>query len=198
MRRRSRRSAAELKKARAALTPKACSCGHTAVQARDYYGYPTLGGKWELCVDCYRELERERQRLYRGGEAATLKTAGHEYSAPSVPRDAEVEAALGVLRDARAQRQGKQGYVYLIIEDLPGGGIHYGKIGYSTNPAKRVAELQTGNPRPLRLLYAMPGTEDDERRLHAKYIKFNALQEWFVVTKELLLEFPAQKEAANK
>lgn len=124
-----------------------------------------------------------------------LKTAGHVAPARSpLPNDPEVQAALGVLRDARAQRRGVQGYVYLIIEVLPGGGLRYGKIGYSTNPAKRVAELQTGNPRPLALHLSKPGTEADEAALHQKYIQHNVLQEWFHITKELLLEWDASHQ----
>jgi hypothetical protein len=124
--------------------------------------------------------------------ATKLKSAGHKRpSRSSQPLPQEVKDALGVLRDYKAQKAGVQGFVYLIIEKLPGGGINYGKIGFSTNPEKRVAELQTGNPRPLQVLYAMPGTEDDERKLHAKYSHNNVLQEWFSVTRELILEFPA-------
>jgi hypothetical protein len=114
-----------------------------------------------------------------------LKSAGHAGKRASLPRDREVEYALGVLRDARAQRRGKQGYVYLIVEDV----LCYGKVGFSTNPAARVAELQTGNPRKLRLLCSKPGTEADEAALHAKYAPNNVLQEWFLITKELLLEW---------
>ena len=121
-----------------------------------------------------------------------LKTAGHDYTVDETDHDPEYEAALGVIRDRTAQRAGKQGYVYLIIEDQPGGGIEFGKVGFSTNPPKRVAELQTGNPRPLRLLYMKPGTEADEKAIHQRHIDQNVLQEWFRPTKELLLEWDAE------
>lgn len=130
--------------------------------------------------------------------APSLKTAGHNGKRDPIQRDPEVEAALGVLRDARGQRQGRQGYVYLIIEKIPGGGLRYGKVGYSTNPQARVAELQCGNPRPLTLhgIKAVPGPEA-EAELHRKYAYQNVLQEWFWITKDLLLEFdpvPSQNE----
>jgi hypothetical protein len=118
-----------------------------------------------------------------------LKSAGHNGSRDPLPRDEEVEYALGVLRDAKGQREGKQGYVYCIIERVPGGGFSQCKIGFSTNPKARVAELQAGNPRPLMLLCAKKGTLEDEAALHAKYIQQNILQEWFSATKEMLLEF---------
>lgn len=121
---------------------------------------------------------------------AVLKSAGHAYDIDVHDRDPEVEAALGVLRDARAQRRGKQGYVYCITDG------EYLKIGYSVNPRKRVAELQTGNARPLSLVAYKPGTEADEAALHAKYIKKNALQEWFHIDGQLLMEFPIKKETA--
>lgn len=119
----------------------------------------------------------------------SLKSAGHKRSRSLVSTDPEYLATLGALRDFRAQKKGKQGHVYLIIEVNPGGGLGYGKVGYSTNPEARVAELQTGNPRPLALHAMTKGTADDEAALHAKYADRNVLQEWFRITKELLLEF---------
>jgi Meiotically Up-regulated Gene 113 (MUG113) protein len=130
----------------------------------------------------------------RPQQAPRLKTAGHQYDIEHTERDPEVEAALGVLRDAKAQRAGKDGYVYLIIEVNKDGGLRYGKVGYSVNPRKRVAELQTGNPRPLALHCMKEGTTADEAALHAKYIQDNVLQEWFVISKELLLEFDLNSE----
>lgn len=120
------------------------------------------------------------------GYTASLLTAGHAYSTPKIERDEEVEAALGVLRDHKAQRAGKQGYVYAITEDGCG---EYVKLGYSVNPQKRVAELQTGNPRKLVLLGYREGTPADERALHAKYIKMNVLQEWFKLEPSMADEF---------
>lgn len=142
-----------------------------------------------------KEAAQDYCDYVNGGNVTSVprvKSAGHNYVAPKVESDPEVEAALGVLRDKRAQRRGAQGYVYLIIQVEVGGGLRYGKIGYSTNPHKRVAELQTGNPQPLALHAMRPGTEADERALHAKYIRLNKLQEWFHITKELLLEWDAE------
>lgn len=118
-----------------------------------------------------------------------LTSAGHNGKRESLPRDAEVEAALGVLKDAKAQQEGKQGYVYLVIEKHPGGALKFAKVGYSTNPRARVAELQTGNPRPLSLHLMKEGTLEDEAAIHQRHIRSNVLQEWFRVTPELLLEW---------
>lgn len=121
---------------------------------------------------------------------ATLKSAGHKGTRARVlPADPEVAAALGVLRDAKGQAEGRPGYVYCILEDAPGGAMCYVKIGYSTNPWARVAELQTGNPRKLELHALKSGTLEDEADIHRRYIQQNVLLEWFRPTKELLLEF---------
>lgn len=114
----------------------------------------------------------------------SLKSAGHNGSRDPI-KDPEVVAALGVLRDARAQRKGVPGYVYCIGEK----GTKKVKVGYSTKPEARIAELQTGNPRVLRLIGKVRGTEADERNLHRKYSDLNILQEWFKATPELLAEF---------
>lgn len=120
---------------------------------------------------------------------AQLKSAGHQERRDAVAIDAEEAAALGVLRDKRAQRtSGKKGYVYCITD---GTAV---KIGYSLKPEARVAELQTGNPRLLRLAAKKPGGLNDEKALHVKYLHLNLLQEWFRPTKALLSEFGLTKE----
>lgn len=124
---------------------------------------------------------------------ATLKTAGHQYTTKKVRVPSDIEAARGMIRDFEAQRRGDaQGYVYAITDG------EFVKIGYSVNPRKRVAELQTGNARLLSLLGTIPGTESDERKLHAKYEHLNVLQEWFEIDPTLLSEFtqPAAMQQA--
>lgn len=119
---------------------------------------------------------------------AQLKQAGHGGKRERLPRDPEVEAALGVLRDARAQRMGKKGYVYCISDG------EYVKVGHSTNPKKRISELQTGNARLLRLVGTLEGKLEDEKAMQTKYAKYNILQEWFIPTPELLKEFKEKVE----
>jgi hypothetical protein len=117
--------------------------------------------------------------------AVSLKSAGHNYSLERDDKDPEVVAAYGIIRDAKAQKAGKQGFIYLIREKT----TKFGKIGYSVNPEKRIAEIQTGNPRQLELVGKVKGKPADELAMHAKYIKQNVLQEWFRVTDELEKEF---------
>jgi len=133
------------------------------------------------------------------------KSAGHKRPQVRKPRKpAEVRHAEGVMRDWRAQQEGKQGYVYCFREKE--GAERYVKIGYSVNPEKRITEVQTGNPRILEIVGYFPGTEADERALHRQFAPSNKLQEWFRPTPALLSKFtkPAArsggqpKEAATK
>lgn len=187
-----RRSAAEMAVLEAELPRVDNGCGHYGVNAKSLYTTSNVSTK--LCVDCYRERERLRQASYRGVTAfgRALKSAGHQGRREPIQRDPEIEAALGVLRDARGERTGHQGYVYLIgVESAADNPIlqFAVKVGFSTNPEARVAELQTGNPMKLCLHAKIPGTRDDEARLHEKYAHLNILQEWFRPTFALLAEF---------
>ena len=77
--------------------------------------------------------------------------------------------------------------IYLISDD------EYLKIGYSVSPAARLADLQTGNARPLILLGTIEGTTAYERFLHAKYEHLNVRQEWFEFDTSILAEFGIQE-----
>jgi hypothetical protein len=100
-----------------------------------------------------------------------------------------VRTNVRMKKRAKVDRGLAVGYVYCINEEHPGGAMQYVKVGFSTNPAARVSELQTGNPRQLRLHALKVGTIVDEIKLHRKYNEHNERQEWFRPTKELLLEF---------
>lgn len=118
----------------------------------------------------------------------TNKSAGHKRPKQRKPRKpAEVKHAEGMIRDWRAQQEGEQGYVYCFRETE--GPERYVKIGYSTNPKKRIAEIQTGNPRVLEIVGFFEGTEEDERKLHARFSHSNKLQEWFRPAPALLSLF---------
>lgn len=60
------------------------------------------------------------------------------------------------------------------------------KIGYSLNPAKRLIDIQVGNPLKCELLTSMefPHTVTEiELELHKKYSQKRTFGEWFVLTK---------------
>lgn len=54
------------------------------------------------------------------------------------------------------------------------------KIGFAkTSPLKRMTELQTGSPEPLRLLFAFPASRDMEGMLHRRFSSCRTGGEWF-------------------
>lgn len=126
-----------------------------------------------------------------------LKNGGHKPRTPRNPdtMDDALVAARKLMREAAAASRGDQGYIYCIGE-VPPSKTYLGnlgtlgvKVGFSVEPEARVGELQTGNPRPLKLIGKIKGTLDDERALHAKYIDLNLIGEWFRPTDALLSEF---------
>lgn len=59
------------------------------------------------------------------------------------------------------------------------------KIGWSARVTARLAQLQTGNPDPVRLLATTPGGRALERRLHERFADARLAGEWFEATPEL-------------
>jgi hypothetical protein len=63
----------------------------------------------------------------------------------------------------------------------------YIKIGYTRMyPIARLKELQTGNPKPLKLLATMVGGLSLEKELHNKFKPYKAQGEWFISSGEIL------------
>lgn len=60
------------------------------------------------------------------------------------------------------------------------------KIGLALDPERRVATLQIGHPRPLRLLRHIAGTSRHERDVHMMFFKEHLRGEWFKPSKRLL------------
>ena len=68
------------------------------------------------------------------------------------------------------------GTVYIVTDG------HAVKIGFTSKTVKeRVAQLQTGNPRPITVLSAFSGTIADEQRIHAALSENNVSGEWFAI-----------------
>jgi hypothetical protein len=55
------------------------------------------------------------------------------------------------------------------------------KFGLAKNPASRLAELQTGNPAPLKLLVAVQLRDDCERTIHRWLREERVRGEWFTL-----------------
>lgn len=60
------------------------------------------------------------------------------------------------------------------------------KIGFTLgDPFVRMAALQTGNPDPLELVAALPGSREDEGAFHARFKPQRLTGEWFTDDREL-------------
>lgn len=68
------------------------------------------------------------------------------------------------------------------------------KIGYSANPAKRLASLQTSAAEPLILLGTVTGGRDKEEVLHDRFSHLRISGEWFRPDQELLDYIEHSKE----
>jgi Meiotically up-regulated gene 113 len=69
------------------------------------------------------------------------------------------------------------GYVYCIYNRDMG----VCKIGYSIDPMKRLKEIQTGFPYPLKLVWMQEGDTNYERELHNRFEHYRTYGEWFKI-----------------
>lgn len=60
------------------------------------------------------------------------------------------------------------------------------KIGYSGAPTVRLKGLQSDNGRELEIIRTVPGTFEDESRLHAQFAHIRVRGEWFQATPDLV------------
>lgn len=74
---------------------------------------------------------------------------------------------------AQGYRKEKKGFVYFAR------GGEFVKIGYATNPQKRIYDLQTTCPFALDLIFSMPGTFQTEVGLHRRFKAHATSGEWF-------------------
>ena len=84
------------------------------------------------------------------------------------------------------------GYVYFIQ------GGKYVKIGYTENPdiSKRLGELQTGCPFPLKVIGSIPANRSLEWYLHRIYRQWRTHGEWFRISAPGLRQIIARSNEA--
>lgn len=97
-------------------------------------------------------------------------------SASHVQRNMKLLRDCGLLDPARSESQ-----IYFIQQE--GGPV---KIGVSNDVEKRLATLQTGSPRLLRLLGSIPGDELLEQEIHHRFSGHRLQGEWFEASPELM------------
>lgn len=80
------------------------------------------------------------------------------------------------------QSQSPDGYVYFLIEEGDG---RFTKIGRAQNIGERLTDVQTGNPRLLRVARRVPGGDKLEKWLHGKFAQSQIRSEWFYTHEEM-------------
>lgn len=140
--------------------------------------------------------QQVREALSSGGfsllASPALKQAKHKQRDTQPLSDVE----LALLRERRAIREkesAKPDLCYLVGVK---GENKFVKIGHSHDPAARLADYQSGNPRELVLLATLPGGEGTERELHRKFMVYHTdecIGEWFRKSPEIMNHFAKGK-----
>ena len=79
-----------------------------------------------------------------------------------------------IMPPGRSHLVERDGFIYFIAD-----GADAIKIGFSGAPNIRLADLQAGSSRPLRLIAVTPGTEPQEQALHKRFAHLRIHREWF-------------------
>lgn len=108
--------------------------------------------------------------LFGDDHLARIRTVGIQETALS-SHEAEAHELLGAM--AREATTGERTWVYFIA------GEHAIKIGVARDPWRRLRELQTASPEPLRLVTCWWGSRKLEREIHRRFAHLRAHGEWF-------------------
>ncbi len=84
--------------------------------------------------------------------------------------------------------------VYIILADRSGAV----KIGYSRNPAARLAQIKTSSPETITVLRLLEGGYELERRLHVRFSDLRIKREWFSYSDEMMGNLGAQEYIAPR
>ena len=108
-----------------------------------------------------------------------------------VPAPPEREVDLDrIVTEKEARRRGvrdgevsAEGFVYLLLAD---GLADMYKIGYSTDPVRRLKTIQASCPVPLSLEWVIPcwGNDGTELKIHRKFAEQREEGEWFRLSRE--------------
>jgi hypothetical protein len=122
---------------------------------------------------------------------------------------AEVEFRRALIPPIPVEKDRRLGEAALVLPERPvlaGPGIYFVqeqgegfiKIGYASSIADRFRTLQTGSPRKLRMLGAVPGGPGNEFALHVRFKAMRFRAEWFWPQGELLAFIGALPELTDR
>lgn len=144
----------------AAPDPQDIERAQSIPRARGWRGLPYLGDPADgVCFD----PERPSFRMAAG------ETWHRDYCVIGLG------LAAGVVTKKPLDAIGPDAWIYFVGQQ-PDGPV---KVGYSKNPFDRMASLQTGNPRPLALIWVVEGDLGTERMIHEALAEHRLGGEWF-------------------
>jgi len=96
--------------------------------------------------------------------------------------DTASRIALGLIEEEEEKpEEGKEPTIYF-MHAFDANRI---KIGFTTNIERRIRSLKMSSPHGLRFMYAIPGTKDEEHKLHERFAHLRQHGEWFTDCEEL-------------
>lgn len=159
----------------------------------NYKEYSDFSGICSLCNDqiiqCYHWLDKDmiwEEFMLRCRECPYAKNQRrNRWVSDSITETNRYPYFID--RIAEVEWDKPKNYVYFISDG------QYIKIGVAKNPDKRLSELQTGNPRKLKVICKIPvGSDreafDLESRLHFEYQAFAKSGEWFNILDHILVD----------
>lgn len=128
-----------------------------------------------------RSRHGKRMYYYRKGSGPRVRLPDPAVYGESALNIAYAQADRGIKPEypapyptpTTARGTGRKGFVYFAES---GGNV---KIGFSKSVNGRVSTLKTGCAEPLRVLLAIPGTDETEAFFHAHFAAHRMQGEWF-------------------
>jgi hypothetical protein len=141
----------------------------------------TDGNVWQLHKVMPRFRDNRVVNMFNNRVKANIKAKEKQ----------EREAAKQAKLEARSatDTKPKKGHIYF-IQQGENGAI---KIGYSTDPEKRLRTLRTASPYPLQMRLVIEGSKKLEKELHDKFADCQLDGEWFEAT-DVLLRFMEEQQ----
>lgn len=135
---------------------------------------------WKASVT-YRTPEGKRKRRSVNRPSQREATEALKWLRATTGPNGEIREALPHLELMRTRTNHVGGCVYLVEAT----GIDKVKIGFATNLADRLRNLQTACPVPLKLLAVVAGGDEVELELHRRFAHLRSHGEWFFLTTEV-------------